>query len=80
MNRMTTDPAALQRRVDAGDWLLVGEVATLLEISRSTAHRMVDAGTIGHRIRPGAGRRRECDPTDLRRLLDERRRVHRGSE
>jgi excisionase family DNA binding protein len=72
------DVADIERRLDAGEWLRPGEVAALLGIGRTTVHRMLGAGTIGHRVRPGTGEQRECAPADVRRLLDERRQVHRG--
>lgn len=75
---MVYDIAELERRLNAGDWLLIGEAAAVLGISRATVDRLLTAGTIGHRIRPGAGSYRECNPTDVRRLLDERRRERRG--
>jgi excisionase family DNA binding protein len=73
------DLDALERRLNAGEWLLMGEVAALLGISRATVHRMLTAGVLGHRIRPGAGKRRECKPADVRAQLAERRREHRGT-
>ncbi len=75
---MVHDIADLQRRLDAGDWLLIGEVGALLGISRATVDRMLVAGSIGHRIRPGSGGWRECNPADVRQHLTDRRREHRG--
>jgi len=73
------DLADIERRLDAGQWLRIGEVAALLDVSRSSTHRMVTSGVIAHRVRPGSGAYRECDPADVRRLLAERRQVHRDS-
>ncbi len=75
---MVYDIAELERRLNAGDWLLIGEVAALLGIGRASVHRLLTAGIIGHRIRPGAGRYRECKPDDVRHQLDARRQEHRG--
>jgi hypothetical protein len=74
------DLADIERRLNAGQWLLMGEVAALLGIGRSSIHRMLTAGTIGYRLRPGTGEYRECDPADVRRLLAERQRVRRAGE
>lgn len=73
------DPATLERRLDAGDWLRTGEVAALLGISRGTVHNRVKAGEIRHK-RKGGGIQRVCNPADVRRLLDESRQVRGGPE
>jgi hypothetical protein len=73
---MAHDPAKLEQRLNAGEWLRPGAVAALLGLSRNTAHRMLVAGKIGYRLTPGGYR--ECDPADVRRLLDARRRLHHG--
>lgn len=69
----------LERRLAANEWLLVGEVADLLEVDRTTVHRMlteVDPPAFKYRHRSGRGGYRELDPVDVRRALDERRKVH----
>lgn len=76
---MVYDTADLERRLNAGEWLLIGEVAAILGIGRATVHRMLVAGTIRHRTRPGSGSYRECHPGDVRAQLDARREV-RGSD
>jgi DNA-binding GntR family transcriptional regulator len=71
---MPDDVQAIERRLDTGDWLLPGEVARLLGVSRTTVHRY-----LGTRIRyrhRGGGRLRECHPDDVRTLLAEARRIH----
>lgn len=77
---MVYDIADLERRLRAGEWLLIGEVAAVIGISRASVDRMLTAGTIGHRVRPGSGRYRECDPDDVRHQLDERRRRRQGND
>lgn len=69
----------LEERLSRGGWLLPGEVATLLGVSRSTvirAYLNTDPPKIRYRLRPGSGRYRECHPEDVRRELDARRQVH----
>ncbi|MFI6228857.1 hypothetical protein ACIBCR_16260 [Micromonospora echinospora] len=68
----------LERRLAAGEWLRPGDVARLLRASKSTVVRMLDADPpqIRYRLKPGTGRHRECHPGDVRRHLEERRRVH----
>ena len=70
-------PSELERRLDAGEWLSGGQVATLLGVGRSTIQRRMADGTLKWRRR-GGGIQRVCDPADVRRLLDESRRVHGG--
>ncbi|MEU1810920.1 hypothetical protein [Micromonospora aurantiaca (nom. illeg.)] len=69
----------LEERLSRGEWLLPGEVATLLSVSRSTVIRVYlnpDPPKIRYRVRPGSGQYRECHPDDVRRELDARRQVH----
>ncbi len=75
---MVYDTADLERRLDAGEWLLIGEVAALLGIGRATVHRMLVARTIRYRTRPGSGSYRECHPDDVRQRLAARREVQGG--
>ncbi len=69
---MVYDIAGIERRLNKGDWLLIGEVAAILGISRATVDRMLVAGSIRHRTRPGPGAYRECKPEDIQRLLEKR--------
>lgn len=76
---MAKSPEELEQRLDAGAWLLPGEVAVLLGVDRSTvirAYLKPDPPRIRFRKRAGSGRYRECHPEDVRRELAERRRVH----
>lgn len=76
----TMDTAAqIEARLDAGEWLLPGEVAALLGVDRSTvirAYLLSDPPLIRYRRRPGRGGYRECHPADVRTVLVERRRVY----
>ncbi len=72
---MVYDLSALEARLNAGEWLLMGEVAALLGIGRTTVHRMLNAGTIRYRTRPGSGSYREVHPEDVRKQLAARREV-----
>jgi len=67
----------IEHRLDQGGWLSPGEVAALLGIGRTTVHRLLLSGKIGYRLK-GAGPQRLCNPADVRRLLDQARREHRG--
>jgi hypothetical protein len=64
------DLADLARRLEAGEWLLGGEVAALLQVSRSTISRRMADGTIGVRKRAGTTWQ-VCNPVDVRRLWEE---------
>lgn len=77
---MPDDVQAIERRLDAGEWLRPGEVAKLLGVGgrplgRTTVHRYLKSGRIRYRNR-GGGTQRECHPDDVRELLAEARRVH----
>lgn len=63
---------ALQQRLDAGEWLRIGEAAKVLNLSRSKVDLMMKAGDIRTRLVVGS-RYRECDPRDLQRLLADAR-------
>lgn len=78
--RQQDELADLERRVRAGEWLKTGAVAKLLGMGRTKVHTLVSAGVIGHRRVPGAPMKpqRECNPEDVLRLLEERRREYRG--
>jgi hypothetical protein len=80
---MAKTPDELERKLDAGEWLLPGEVAILLGVNRTTVHWMLaeqDPPAFRYRVRPGRGGYRELHPDDVRRELDARRRVHGASE
>lgn len=72
---MPPDPAEIERRLDAGEWLRPGEVAVLLKASRATIHRWIDVGRFRYRQR---GRIRFLRPEDVRRELDDFRRERGG--
>jgi hypothetical protein len=74
--------AELERRVRAGKWLKTGQVATLLELSRTKVHTMLTSGEIRYRKIPGAPMKpqRACDPADVLRLLEDQRRAYRAGE
>jgi len=69
-------PERLEERMLAGQWLLPGEAAKLLGIGRTSVHRKIVDGEIGHRVINGW---RRCNPADVGRLLAEYREEHRGS-
>lgn len=68
------------RKLAAGEWLSTGEAAALLRVDKTTVIRMAkaDPPEIVSEIKPGIGRYRLINPADVRRLLDESRRVHGG--
>ena len=68
------EPAELRRRLEAGEWLLPGEVGALFGKSRFTVDYWLTTGKI--KYKRGPGRIRTCDPADVRRLLDESSEVH----
>ena len=67
----------LRRALQNGEWLRVGDLAILLDVSPSTAHRLMASGEIGVRKKAG-GKQRIADPADVRRLLEESEKTHRG--
>lgn len=70
------DPAEIERRLDAGEWLGPSAVAKLLGVSRTTVHRLFEDEKLAYRTTPGGQRR--ADPADVRRMLEQTRTVHRG--
>jgi excisionase family DNA binding protein len=70
--------AEIERRLERGEWLRPGDVATLLSVHRMTIDRMIRAGRIRFRLVPGTGKHRECNPEDVRRELVARRVVREG--
>lgn len=75
---MSDDATAIERRLDAGEWLRPGEVAVLFGVSRAAVDRWLTAGKIRHRINP-LNRRRTCDPVDVRQELDAFRKTQGGA-
>lgn len=69
--------AALTKRLLAGEWLRTGQAAKVLDISRSKVDLMIRAGSIGYRNEPGS-RYRQCNPRDIRKLLDDAQQERRG--
>lgn len=74
---MRHDPAEIECRLDAGEWLRPGEVAVLLDTSRTSIIRWLAAGRITYRKRGPRGDR-FLNPADVRRELDEYRRERRN--
>ncbi|MFG1898713.1 hypothetical protein ACGFIP_32365 [Micromonospora zamorensis] len=68
----------LEQGLAADEWLRPGDVARVLDISKSAVIRMLNAEPpqIRYRYKPGTGRHRECHPEDVRRELVARRQVH----
>jgi hypothetical protein len=71
------DRAGLERRLDAGKWLRLSEVAHLLDASRASVDRWVRDGRFRYRRRGPRGDR-FLHPEDVRRELDEYRRERRN--
>jgi excisionase family DNA binding protein len=69
--------AALEKRVEAGEWLRVGDAAKVLGVGRTKMHMLVSEGKIGYRFEPGS-KYRQCNPADIKRLLDDSRKEVRG--
>lgn len=65
----------LQKRVQAGEWLTAGDIAKVLDVSRSTAHRLLADGVIGYRKKR---RYRYGNPEDVLKVLAEYTAEHRG--
>lgn len=79
MNRpKRADVATLRARLEAGEWLLPGEVGALFGKDRYAADNWINAGRISVRRTPG--RVRECNPADVLALLREYERVQRAGE
>jgi hypothetical protein len=68
----------IERRVRAGEWLTIGDIAILLNVGRKTVDRMLkkDPPVIRYRVKSGTGHHRECNPDDVLRELAKRRTVH----
>lgn len=66
------EQAALEKRVEAGEWLRIGDAAKVLGISRSKLDLLLRASKIGYRLEPGS-KYRKCNPADIKRLLAESR-------
>ena len=71
--------AEVERRLDEGEWLKIGDLMVLFDASRSMVDRWLRNGVtiggqrivLGYQLLPGDIR--EVDPADVRRLLAERR-------
>jgi hypothetical protein len=66
---VTADAAELERRLRAGEWLTPGEVAKLLDLSRTKIHYMIVAGELGAANKPHSAHR-TCNPEHVLRELD----------
>jgi hypothetical protein len=73
------DPTDLLRRLEEGEWLQVGDVAALLNLSPKTVDRRIAEGVIGVRTKAGSTWRL-CNPIDVRRLLEESYTERRGTD
>lgn len=74
---MTDERATeIERRLDAGEWLRPGDAGVLFGRNRFTVAYWLRKGLIRYRRTPGG--QRECNPVDVRRLLDEYRTERRG--
>lgn len=75
------DPGEIERRLNEGEWLQIGDLMILFGASRSTVDRWINSGavfsdeTIIVRYRERPGPVRECHPEDVRRVLEARRRI-----
>jgi hypothetical protein len=78
--RLNADRQALLERVQAGEWLQIGDIAVLLDVSLKTVDRMLSTlpetprhaerpPLIRHKVKPGGGGYRLCDPQDVLREL-----------
>lgn len=63
------DPADVERRLRAGEWVSTTALAALFGRDRTTVYRWVKRGMIRHRMSPGGGEI-ECDPSDALRLWE----------
>jgi hypothetical protein len=70
------DVAALRQRLEAGEWLVPGEVGALFGKTRFVIDYWLTTGKIRYRRTPG--RVRECNPEDVRKLLAEYETVRSG--
>jgi hypothetical protein len=76
--RMPPTLAQVEAQLAEGRWLRTGALAVLFGVDRTTIDNWIRAGMLAYTKTPGG--QRECDPADVRRLLAERRTVHRGPQ
>jgi hypothetical protein len=80
MPRATATPAELEQRLQAGEWLHPGEVATLFGMTRGAVVYWLNNGVMldGSRFRirftKSPGGWRSCNPEDVTRVLAAHRR------
>lgn len=74
-------PDEIEAQLDAGTWLTSGQITTLLGRGRTTVWRWLndldEAGAM--RYRETQGGVREYHPEDVRRMVDDARRVRGGA-
>lgn len=75
---MPPTAAEVERQLAEGRWLRTGPLAVLFGVDRTTVDNWIRAGMLQYRKTMGG--QRECDPADVRRLLAERRQVHRDGQ
>lgn len=68
----------IRTALDANEWLRPNDVAVLLDVSRQTVIRLLNADPpkVRFKLKPGLGRHRVIHPDDVRRLLAEHDTVH----
>lgn len=65
------DPADVERRLRAGEWVSIPELAAVFRRDRTTVYRwVVKKDLIKHRMSPGGGEV-EVDPVDALRALED---------
>lgn len=77
---MVYDVADLERRLSAGEWLRLGEVAALTGRGRSTIQDWITSGKWKPRRTRTLGGHRQFHPDDVRSLIAEARHISGGSD
>ena len=67
----------LRQALADGEWLRVGDLAAVLGVSASTAHRLLNSGAIAWRYKAG-GKQRMAKPADVLQLLEQAEEERRG--